>query len=152
MSMSPLASTTMASYQPSSSLLGDDQIADADLLPIPRQVGRRPAWGFDPDAPEDPLRRAGWMGVSVRGGGDQLVVEVAANERHERSAGRMNPANRQPSGNLGDLWVIAGQHLQLQLGCGFHGQAGMLLSEPCPLRLAAAVDAEQNQRRRATRG
>jgi hypothetical protein len=55
------------------------------------------------------------MAVSVRSGGDQLVVEVVANERHEHAAGRMNPANRQPSGNLGDLWVVAGQHVQLQL-------------------------------------
>ena len=92
------------------------------------------------------------MGVSVRSGCDQLVVEVAANERHERAAGRVNSANRQPSGNLGDLWVIARQNFELQLGRGFHGQAGVLLSESCPLRLAAVVDAEQNEWRRATHG
>ena len=56
------------------------------------------------------------------------------------AAGRMNPANRQPSGNLGDLGVVAGQHIELQLGCGFRGQAGVLLSKPGPLRLAAAIN------------
>ena len=86
------------------------------------------------------------MAVPVRSGGDQLVVEVVANERHERAAGRMNPANRQPRGNLGDLGVIAGQHVQLQLAGGFQGQAGVLLSKPGPFRLAATIDAEQNQR------
>jgi hypothetical protein len=50
------------------------------------------------------------MGVSIRSGCDQLVVEVAANERHERAAGRVNSAYRQASGDLGDLWVIAGQN------------------------------------------
>ena len=48
------------------------------------------------------------MSVSVRRGSDQLVVEVTTNERHERTAGGMNPANRQPSGKLGNFWVIAG--------------------------------------------
>ena len=80
------------------------------------------------------------------------VVEVAADERHERSASRMNPANWQPSGNLRDLWVIARENFELQLGRGFHGQAGVLLSESCPLRLAAAIDTEQNQWRGATHG
>jgi hypothetical protein len=86
------------------------------------------------------------MAVPVRSGGDQLVVEVVANERHERAARRMNPANRQPSGNLRDLWVVAGQHVKLQLAGGFQGQAGVLLSKPSPLGLAATIDAEQNQR------
>jgi hypothetical protein len=86
------------------------------------------------------------MAVPVRSGGEQLVVEVVANKRHERAASRMNPANRQPSGNLGDLRVVARQHVQLQLGCGFHGQAGVLLSEPCCLGLAATIDTEQNHR------
>ena len=90
------------------------------------------------------------MEISVRGGCDQPVVQVAANERHECSASRMNPADRQPSGNLGNPWVIARQNVELQLGCGFDGEAGVLPSEPCPLRLAAAIDAEQDQRRRAT--
>ena len=85
------------------------------------------------------------MGVSIRRGCNQLVVEVAPNERHERPASRMNAAYGQPSGNFGDLWVIAGQNFELQLGRGFHGQAGMVLSETRPLRLAAVVDAEQNQ-------
>ena len=75
------------------------------------------------------------MCVSIRGGSDQLVIEVAANERHERAAGRMNRANRQPSGNFGDPWVIATQNSKLQLGCGFDSKAGVLLSEPCCLRL-----------------
>ena len=91
------------------------------------------------------------MCVSIRGGSDQLVIEVAANERHERATGRMNPANRQPSGNLGDLWVIATQNSKLQLGRGFDREAGVLLSKPCRLRLAVAVDAEQNDRRRRGR-
>ena len=62
----------------------------------------------------------------------------------------MNPADRQPSGNLGNPWVIARQNIELQLGCGFDGEAGVLPSEPGPLRFAAAIDAEQNQRRGAT--
>jgi len=86
------------------------------------------------------------MAVSIRSGGDQLVVEVVANERHEHAAGRMNAANRQPRGNLDDLRVIACQHVQLQLAGGFQGQAGVLLSKRGPLRLAAAINAEQNQR------
>jgi hypothetical protein len=86
------------------------------------------------------------MAVPVCSGGDQLVVEVVANERHEHAASSMNPANRQPRGNFGDLWVIACQHVQLQLGCGFQGQAGMLSSKPCRLGLAATIDTEQNQR------
>jgi hypothetical protein len=92
------------------------------------------------------------MAVSVRGGRDQLVIEVAANERHEGTAGRVNPANRQPSHDFGDLWVIAGQNFELQLVCGLDSEAGILLSEPCRLRLTVAVDAEQNDRCRGTRG
>jgi hypothetical protein len=61
------------------------------------------------------------MSVPVSSGCERLIVEVAANERHEGAAGRMNSANRQPSGNLCDLWVIARQNLELQLGRGFHG-------------------------------
>jgi hypothetical protein len=87
------------------------------------------------------------MAVSVRGGCDQLVIEIAANERHEGAAGRVNPANRQPSDDFGDLWVIAGQNCELQLVCGLDSEARVLLSEPCRLRLAVAVDAEQNNRR-----
>ena len=48
------------------------------------------------------------MGVSICSGCYQFVIEVAANERHERSASGMHAANRQPSGNLGDL-VLASQ-------------------------------------------
>ena len=59
------------------------------------------------------------VSVSIRSGSEKLVVEVAANERHERSPGRMNSANRQPSGNFSDLGITARQHSQLQLGCGF---------------------------------
>ena len=75
------------------------------------------------------------MGVSIRGGRDQLVVEVAANERHERAAGRMNPANRQPSGNLGNLWVIAAQNSKLQLVRGFNREAGVLCPNRAPFGL-----------------
>jgi hypothetical protein len=70
------------------------------------------------------------MGVSIRSGCDQLVVEVAANEWHERAASGMDPANRQLSGQVGDLRVLAGQNLQLQLACGLDGQIGVLLAEP----------------------
>ena len=87
------------------------------------------------------------MQIAVRGG-DQLVVEVAANERHERSASRMHSTNRQSCRNLGNVRVVAGQHLQLQLACGLDGQAGMLFAEPGRLGFAAAIDAEQNQWRR----
>ncbi len=52
-----------------------------------------------------------------------------------------------PSGKVGNLRVVARQNLELQLGCGFLGEAGMLLSEPCCLRLAATVDAKQHHRR-----
>jgi hypothetical protein len=48
-------------------------------------------------------RSVGLLDLPVRSGCEQLVVEVAANERHERAAGRVNPAYRQPSDNLGDL-------------------------------------------------
>jgi hypothetical protein len=82
----------------------------------------------------------------------QLVVQVPANERNERSASRMNPADRQPRGNLGNPWVIGRQNVELQLGRGFDGEAGVLPSKPCPLRLAAAVDAEQDDRREGCRG
>jgi hypothetical protein len=92
------------------------------------------------------------MEISVRSGSDEPVVEVAANERHEGPAGRMNPADRQPSDNLGNLRVIARQNIELQLGGGLDGEAGVLPAKPCRLRLAAAIDAEQNQWRRATRG
>ena len=66
------------------------------------------------------------MCVSIRGGSDQLVIQVATNERHERATGRMNPANRQPSRNFGDPWVIATQNSKLQLGRGFDREAGVL--------------------------
>jgi hypothetical protein len=33
-------------------------------------------------------------------------------DQNEGSAGRMNPAKRQPSGNLGDLWVIARENFE----------------------------------------
>ena len=58
------------------------------------------------------------MAVPVRSGGDQLVVEVVANERHEHAAGRMNAANRQPRGNLGDScnWPAA---FKARLACSF---------------------------------
>ena len=84
------------------------------------------------------------MSVPVSSGSDQSVVEVAANERHKSPSGRMDPANRQPGGKVGNLWVVARQNLQLQLGCGFQGEAGMLLSEPGSLRLAATIDAKQH--------
>jgi hypothetical protein len=61
------------------------------------------------------------MGVSIRSGNDQLLVEVAANERHERSASRMYATHRQPRGNLGDLGVVAGHNLQRQLAGGLDG-------------------------------
>jgi hypothetical protein len=64
----------------------------------------------------------------------------------------MNLADRQPTDNLGDLWVTARQHSQLQLLGGFYSEASMLFSEPGRLWLAATVDAEQNQRRRAADG
>ena len=53
----------------------------------------------------------------------------------------MNPTDRQPRGNLGNFWVSARKNVELQLGCGFDGKAGVLLSEPGRLRLAAAIDA-----------
>jgi hypothetical protein len=84
------------------------------------------------------------MSVPVRSGCDQLVVEVAANERDERAASGMDPANRQLSGKVGNLGVVARQNLELQLGSGFQGEAGVLLSEPGCLRLATAIDAEQD--------
>ena len=92
------------------------------------------------------------MEIAVRGGGNKPVVEVAANERHERSARGMNPADRQPSGDLRNLRVIARQDIELQLGRGFDGEAGVLSSKPCPLQFAAIIDAKQNQRRRAPGG
>jgi hypothetical protein len=62
----------------------------------------------------------------------------------------VNPADRQPSGNLGNFWVIARKNVELQLRCRFDRQAGVLPSEPGPLRFAAAIDPEQNHRRGAT--
>jgi hypothetical protein len=89
-------------------LLGDDQIAEADLLPSLGQVGRRTPRRLCPRGSRGSgCRRACWMSVSVRSGRDQLVLEVTSNERYERAAGRVNPANRQPSGKFGNLWVIA---------------------------------------------
>ena len=87
------------------------------------------------------------MGGPVSGRCNKLIVEVAANKRHERPAGGMDPANRQPSGQVGNLRIVAHQNLELQLGCGFQGEAGMLLSEPGCLRLAATIDAKQHHRR-----
>jgi hypothetical protein len=57
-----------------------------------------------PAAPEDPLavRLVGWA-----------FSFGAAVERHEGTAGRVNPANRQLSGEVGNLWVIAGQNSKL---------------------------------------
>jgi hypothetical protein len=127
--------------------LGEDQIADANLVPIPGQVGGRPGWPRPGSTAACSTRRR-WRltEISVRGGGDQFVVQVAANERHEGSTRRMNPADRQPSGNFGDLGVIARQDVELQLGCSFDGETGVLSAKPGRLRLAAAIDAEQNQR------
>src|SRR6516165_9311587 len=48
--------------------------------------------------------------------------------------------------HLGNSRVVARQNIELQLGCGFDGEVGVLPSKPCRLRLAAAVDSEQNQR------
>ena len=44
----------------------------------------------------------------------------------------MNPADRQPSGNLGNFWVVARKNVELQLSCRFDRQAGVLPSEPGP--------------------
>jgi hypothetical protein len=88
------------------------------------------------------MRRGIRVGSPIPGRCDKLIVKVAANERHKGSAGRMHAANRQPPDNVGNLWVIGHEDLKLQLGCGFHGEAGMLLSEPGRLRLAATVDAK----------
>jgi hypothetical protein len=87
------------------------------------------------------------VGGPVSGRCNKLIVEVAANERHERPASGMDAANRQPSGKVSNLRVIARQNLELQLGCGFPGEAGMLLSETGCLRLAATINAKQHQRR-----
>ena len=73
------------------------------------------------------------MGVSIRSGCYQFVVEVAANERHEGAASGMDPANRQLSGQVGNLRVLAGQNLQLQLAwalmarsaCSFPNRAAL---------------------------
>jgi hypothetical protein len=64
----------------------------------------------------------------------------------------VNPTNRQPSGKVGNLWVIAGENSKLQLACSPDCQLGVVLSESCTFRLAVAVDAEQNDGRRTTRG
>jgi hypothetical protein len=64
----------------------------------------------------------------------------------------MNLADRQPTGNLSDLRIAARQYVQLQLLGGFYSEASVLFPEPGRLWLAATVDAEQNQRRRATDG
>ena len=61
------------------------------------------------------------MSVPVRSGGNQLVVQVAANERHERSPSRMDPADRQPISELCHVRVAAREHVELQLGGGFQG-------------------------------
>jgi hypothetical protein len=87
------------------------------------------------------------MSIPVASGCNKLVVEVAANERHERPASGMDPANRQLSDKVSNLRVVARQNLELQLGRGFPGEAGMLLSEPGCLRLAATINAKQHQRR-----
>ena len=92
------------------------------------------------------------MSVPVSSGCEQLVVEVAANERHKCPACGMDPADRQLSGQVGNLWVIARQNFQLQLGRSLDSEVGVLLSEPCPLRLAAVVNAEQHQWRGLTHG
>jgi hypothetical protein len=52
------------------------------------------------------------MGVSIHSGCDQqLIVEVAANERHECAAGRMNPADRQPVRQVPRRLVMCSQLL-----------------------------------------
>ena len=53
----------------------------------------------------------------------------------------MNPADRQPRGNVGNFWVSARKNVELELGCSFDRKAGVVLSEPGRLRLAAAIDA-----------
>ena len=128
--------------------LANDKVAQRDLVPTARQVGVTAWWTCRSNAR---VRQPNWRcAIAVTGSGDQPVVEVATNKRHECPARRMNPADWQPSGNLGNGWVIARQHIELQLGCGFDREAGVVPSEPCRLRLAAAVDAEQNQRGGAT--
>jgi hypothetical protein len=92
------------------------------------------------------------MSVPVSSGCEQLIVEVAANERHEGAASGMDSANRQPSSKVGNFRVLAGQNLQLQLACGLDGRIGVLLAEPGRLGFAAAIDTEQNQWGRASRG
>jgi hypothetical protein len=87
------------------------------------------------------------MTISVRGNGNQFVVEIAADERHEGFASCVNAANRQPSRDLGYLWAIVGKYLKVQLARGFDGEAGMIFSESRRFRLAAAIDAEQDHRR-----
>jgi hypothetical protein len=52
------------------------------------------------------MRRGIRVGGPVAGRCYKLIVKVAANERHKRSAGRMDPANGQPPDNVGYLRVI----------------------------------------------
>jgi hypothetical protein len=69
------------------------------------------------------------------------------NEWHEGPARRVNPTDRQPRGNLGNFWVSARKNVELQLGCSFDRKVGVVPSEPGRLRLAAAIEPEQNYRR-----
>jgi|SRR6185503_7800394 len=64
----------------------------------------------------------------------------------------MNLSDRQSTDNFRNFRVAARQHSQLQLAGGFDGEAGVLLSESGRLWLAAVVDAEQHERRRAPHG
>jgi hypothetical protein len=63
----------------------------------------------------------------------------------------MNPANRQPSSKLGDLWIVARKNSKLQLASGLDCKTGKCRSESRSFRLAAAVDAEQDYWRRIGR-
>src|SRR4029077_2491109 len=76
--------------------LKEDQIADADLLPIPRELGRCPRWPRPGSIPARSAGRRRWRlrEIAVSGGGQQQVVEVAVNERHESSASGMHAASR----------------------------------------------------------
>jgi len=71
--------------------LGNDQIAQCNLVPASRQVGVTAWWICRSSAANVRSRQPNWRrAIAVTGGSEQLVVQIATDEWHECLAGRMN--------------------------------------------------------------
>src|SRR5262249_51839201 len=82
--------------------------------------------------------------IAVAGRSDQLVVQIATDERYECLTSCVNSADRQSRRNLGDLRIIAGDGPQLELTRSFNGKARSIFAESCRFGLAAAIKTDQD--------